>query len=462
MSFELKIKNFGKLSDEKIHIGQFTVFAGPNNTGKSSVSKLLYSLFDGMNANHASVHFKILANPLRSELVKLELWEDENESLPWHPLNKEIDKMENFVRECSIDNREATEEKWIQITSCAKNLRETYEKVKTDIEKWLQKQENHSFIVTSMESIETALGELCREVEATDLHQLVVNGIQDKISENLIQNFQVPNISSLRAEQEKPSEVSVDGVGSFELENGNSVGFQISRSGLKKLQDYSRVIYLESPIYWKLQSALTKIRISPRFLYPAGKKELAGIPGYFYDLAEALGVKYSDSGNDPFVNIYEKLTSQNVIGGKLTISETGELRFQENDRSLSLHITAMGVINLGILALLIERKIIDEGTFLFIDEPEAHLHPSWQVEIAKTLLELSRLDVNVVIATHSAEILKFLEVEVKEHPETEDIIALNHFTSSGVKNYEDDFISKLSNIKKELTEPYTDLYLKGL
>ena len=456
MSFKLNIENFGKLSNEEVRIGQFTVFAGPNSTGKSSVSKLLYSLFDGMNANHASVHFKILASQLRNELAKLEFWEDEDESLPSYLLNEEINKMENFVRKCSINDPETTEEKWNQTTNCAKNLRKIYREVKTDIEEWLLKQEERSLITTSTESIETALNELCGEIETTNAHQLVTSGIRDKISENLIQNFQVSNISSLRTEQEKPSKVRIDGVGSFELKNSNSVGFHISRAGLKKLQDYSRVIYLESPIYWKLQSALKKIRISPRF--SIGRKELVGVPGYFYDLAEALEAKYS--GDSTFSEMYEKL--KKVIGGKLTISETGELRFQENERSFSLHLTAMGVINLGMLALLIERKIIDEGTFLFIDEPEAHLHPSWQIKITRTLFELSRLGVNVVIATHSADILKFLEVEVKKNPESKEFIELNHFTSDGVKNYGDDFDSNLAKIKEELTDPYTKLYFAGL
>lgn len=457
MSFKLSIENFGKLSDAEIRIGQFTVFAGPNNTGKSSVSKLLYSLFDGMNANHASVHFRILASQLRNELAQLELWEDDDNRLPSYLLNEEIGKMENFVRECSIDHPEATEEKWNQITNCAKNLRKIYREVRTDIEEWLQ-QEESSFITTSTKNIETALNELCEEIRKTNAHQLVISGIKDKISENLIQNFQVSNISSLRKEQEKHSTVSIDGVGSFEFRNSNSVSFEISRPGLKKLRDYSRVMYLESPIYWKLQSALKRIRISPRFLYPASRKELVGIPGYFYDLAEALGVEYSDSDDNAFAKMYEKLTK--VLDGKLTISETGELRFQENERSFSLHLTAMGVINLGILALLIERKIIDEGAFLFIDEPEAHLHPSWQVKIAKTLFELSRLGVNVVIATHSIEILKFLEVQVEKNPEDEKLVALNHFSPDGIK--ENDFNSKLASIQEELTNPFSELYLEGL
>ena len=104
--------------------------------------------------------------------------------------------------------------------------------------------------------------------------------------------------------------------------------------------------------------------------------------------------------------------------GKIAISESGNLSFQENGRSFSLPVTATGVANLGTLALLIEQKVLDKDSFLFIDEPEAHLHPAWQVVMAESLFELAKGGVNVVIATHSADILKWLEVHVKRIPMT--------------------------------------------
>ena len=122
----------------------------------------------------------------------------------------------------------------------------------------------------------------------------------------------------------------------------------------------------------------------------------------------------------------------------------------------------MGIANVGILALLIERKIIDKDAFVFIDEPEAHLHPAWQVVMAETLFELSRRGVNVVLATHSADILKWIEVHVKEKPEDKELIALNDFTPQGVGDNEQDFEVKLASIKKSLTEPFSNLYLKSL
>ena len=168
-----------------------------------------------------------------------------------------------------------------------------------------------------------------------------------------------------------------------------------------------------------------------------------------------------------FPDVYDNLTSEEIIGGRIAISETGDLSFRENGRNFSLPVTATGIANLGILALLIERKVLDKGTFLFIDEPEAHLHPAWQVIMAESLFELSRRGVNIAIATHSVDILKWLEVRAKKKPEDKQLIALNHFSATGVnqdheENAEDDFETRMAEIKRELTKPFSDLYMEGL
>ena len=59
MDLELKIENFGPIDEATIQVGRFTVFAGPNNTGKTFVSKMLYSMLSAMNANHALVFFDV-------------------------------------------------------------------------------------------------------------------------------------------------------------------------------------------------------------------------------------------------------------------------------------------------------------------------------------------------------------------------------------------------------------------
>lgn len=318
---------------------------------------------------------------------------------------------------------------------------------------------------TDLEDIKNFLSGLKEELHQTKAENFIVAGIGYELSQNLIQNFQVPNVSDLIRVEGTPSEVVVEDFGKFAfLDEG--VRFEIDRSWVKQLQQYSRVIYLESPVYWKLKTALEDTRdYSVNF---GDRERLSGVPEYYYDLARALKFEYT--GAMAFPDVYAKLTEKNVMGGKIAISETGNLSFQENGRNFSLPVTAMGIANLGILALLIERKVLDKGTFLFIDEPEAHLHPAWQVVMAESLFELSRQGVNVVIATHSADILQWLDVHVKKNPDDEQLIALNHFPVTGFKHSsadkkdkaEENFETKMGKIMHELTKPFSDLYIEGI
>ena len=43
---KLRIKNFAKIEDADINIDGITVIAGENNTGKSTVGKIFFSLFN--------------------------------------------------------------------------------------------------------------------------------------------------------------------------------------------------------------------------------------------------------------------------------------------------------------------------------------------------------------------------------------------------------------------------------
>jgi len=508
MLFDLNIKNFGKLEDAKIRIGHFTVFAGPNNTGKSYVSKLLYSLFNAMNANLAAVWLDKLAKPVLRELQITErilgdralsrllsrgsavlLFSRDIRQKRDHvqqmrncvqqmqsyaqQMRSDIQDMERIVTVLA-DDYESYEDvsdtlgsRYPQIIEKSEELKKTCGIFEQELKKFLQLYDDDIF----GERLERLVGEikhLTLKEEIDKLHEnisntehgdFIISGLVYKTRQNLMMNFQTPDLSLLRNKQDKDVVIDITDIGKFAATEGGRISFSVDMTGLQLLRAYSKVIYLESPLYWKLRDALESLRLTPRFFH-SSREELTGVPGYFYELASALRRK--STNGVAFPSLLEKLTREDVLNGKIEISEDGELVFQENGQALPLSLVAMGVANLGILALLIERKIIDEETFIFIDEPEAHLHPAWQVVMAETLFALSQQGVNVVIATHSIDILKWLEVHVKEKPEDKTLIALNHFTPQGVENHGEDFEAKMVAIKESLIRPFADLRLKGL
>ena len=461
MDLKLKIKNIGKLSDATIRIGRFTVFAGPNSTGKSFVSKSLYSIFDAANANLVEVYIKSITLPIKNYLRGFLILDQPN-SYILRSFYGEIARMESACEDFSIEDIEGLDEITHLFSDSVKNMHEKFPAVRSVVESSPVQQAplfpDSSVKEDFINGLKEYLNKLQYLLNNTGLKEAISSGLDQKIKENLIQNFQVPNLSDLSGDTSVPSEVDIENLGKVELSN-EKLKFEIGYSGLSKLQQYSKVIYLESPVYWKLKNALEGIRLSPRFRY-SHREQISGIPGYFYGLASALMHQYS--GGMDFPEIYDKLTGKDILGGKIVISDSGDLSFQENDRSFSLPVTALGVANLGILALLIERKVLDKGSFIFIDEPEAHLHPAWQVVMAETLFELAKGGANVVIATHSADILKWLEVHIKKNPSDEGMVALNKFPVNGDDADDQDFSDKMAAIKQELTRPFAKLYTAGL
>lgn len=463
MNFDLHIQNIGKLTDAKIRIGRFTVFAGANNTGKSFVSKILYSLFNAMNANHAEVQASVLTAPFFENLEELLILGGASDiTKSPSPFMDEVEALNDIAMNISIGNLGELENVIPKLAEKASKLRSMFSDVRSSHELMVREGANHnndeSLFEQKMDAVEKSLAFLENGIKNTDAIKFITDGMEYKIKENLIQNFQIPNLSDLRGEEKVPSRVDIKNLGTFEFLNGD-IEFSVEHALVSQLQRFSSVVYVESPAYWKLKSALEDLRIRPMAV-SRKRERLSGVPRYFYDLASALRSQYT--GEMAFQNVYARLTGKEVLGGKIVISDTGAFLFQENGRSFTMPVTAMGVANLGVLALLIECKVLDQETFIFIDEPEAHLHPAWQVVMAETLFALAKGGAHVAIATHSVDILKWLEVHVKKHSEDESLIALNKFPVNGCEVDNRDFEYRIAAIKQELTRPFADLYVAGL
>ncbi|MYK39800.1 MAG: AAA family ATPase, partial [Gemmatimonadetes bacterium] len=99
MDIELKIKNFGPIDEAAIQVGQFTVFAGPNNTGKTFVAKMLYSILSARNANHTLVFFDAMARLIETELQLFERAGQVIEERPFSAIRRALQKIDSILRD---------------------------------------------------------------------------------------------------------------------------------------------------------------------------------------------------------------------------------------------------------------------------------------------------------------------------------------------------------------------------
>ena len=447
MDLELKVQNFGPIDDATIQVGRFTVFAGPNNTGKTFVAKMLYSMLGTINANPALVCFEAHTRLIYGVLEFNRDFGATGERIR-SDIRRALQKIDSILREATssrVSQNELDVFKSVQpeVIAEIEAMKTHLQILKNNIKKEDRSKvlQLHGYIKDSIDNLD----EFFKNEE-----RVIDFGWAWKFSQNVSGNFQISDISQLKGVGDSPLSFCVPGLGV--LEEANEFGFSPDLQIVQNPQSFPKAFYLESQLYWKLKNPLESIKLDSR---SSPSVSLNGVPSYFYDVVVALRRQRVDH---PFAEIHKGL--HNVIGGKIVLSEVGDLEFQTSGGSFPLSLTSAGVANMGMLALLIERGALEPGSFLFIDEPEANLHPAWQVEMAEFLFELARQGVHVVISTHSMTILKWLEVHLKKESKDRTLVRLNKFPPDAEWN--DDMDAVMAEAKQSLTQPFSNLYITGL
>ncbi|RLA07582.1 MAG: hypothetical protein DRQ51_05580 [Gammaproteobacteria bacterium] len=189
------------------------------------------------------------------------------------------------------------------------------------------------------------------------------------------------------------------------------------------------------------------------------KNDLTGVPKYFYDLYDALNTKSKNKSDETITKLVGKI--KKIIAGEF-VFESGGLSFvDENNRVIDKNLVSFGMTSLGMLGLLLKNNLIGKGSFVFFDEPETNLHPQWQVLLIDVFIELAKNGINIVMATHSLDMIKALEVKTKN--EKDDFVGVNHFKSDGklMKFESKNTYENLQKSREILSEAYEDLYYEN-
>lgn len=484
MKFEFNIRNLGRIRNATIEVSPFTVLAGPNSAGKSFFTKSLYSFLKSAKQDYVSIFLNQFTRKLKMYGAWLQINLPRQSQLEAKNIRKfdaitvEIDSILNNIvcfnlggSELINDLNVSSEQISLKITEAEDALRDLVSSIK-----------NQKKLSNIQKVIDVVRSDLIRAKAI-----LSRGGWKDYVNtawgfefhKTLLNNFQEQNLNDLKSDSNIDEILfEIPSVGKIQF-NNKSLLNSLNYEYINNFLNLNQLIYLESPVYWKLKQPLERLKMSDSershsMLSPKARNEvLSGVPEHFYDLIHLIELRLkvnnlSEDG-DKVYEKFKEITGQinKIIGGQIKLNHLGEIGFipKNKNKMLSLHAAASGVTAYGIISLLIEKGVITPGSFIFIDEPEVNLHPAWQVCFIKHLFNLSKLGVNILIATHSNDVMQCIENIMEEN---EDLVDKGHFSinrlsEEGISiDKEKDLYQRVAAIKNDLTKPLIDMLIGSI
>ncbi|MDR2671355.1 MAG: AAA family ATPase [Oscillospiraceae bacterium] len=99
-----------------------------------------------------------------------------------------------------------------------------------------------------------------------------------------------------------------------------------------------------------------------------------------------------------------------IIGGEVIYENDTFYIIKEKLGKLPFSLEASGFRKLGLLWKLLRNGLLESGSILFWDEPEASINPELIPVLVKILLELQTGGVQIFVATHSYDVARWFEL----------------------------------------------------
>ncbi|ELP1878032.1 TPA: ATP-binding protein [Vibrio vulnificus] len=467
MKLDVVIENCGKISKANVSIAPFTVIGGANSSGKSFITRSLYSIFKSISDNSLQgIGENLLLRLLHMTSVsEYELIAPSKQVQINHDaLLKSVHSIEKNLAvlqsekslSSSLRDKVVNEKISLAVRNCNVALLEV-EKIK--------KYEDYK---NSLIAIRDAIAKFSKYINSPET--LFSDILCDELKDVFQDNFQIVDLLELKNHKSninEPIKFKFKNIGKIEIEKDKvSAEFDINKT--TNLEELNNVVFLESPVYWKLRKILVSSErgYQNRFFRNIYRKNyLTGVPRYFLDLVKLVETKYKSNDNSSENHeLYNDIF--NLIGGELDLLDSDVICFRdkETNRNININLTASGITNLGLIGLLLKQNVIAKGSFIFVDEPEVNLHPAWQKVLVDVLYRLSQSGVNIVMASHSVDMMKYIENIMEELSEVEinQHFAVTQMSKDGVSINEDlGPLEKLYAIKSDLSSSYIDMFMEG-
>lgn len=206
--------------------------------------------------------------------------------------------------------------------------------------------------------------------------------------------------------------------GEFEVEEVRLGNFyaSIDRQGVIDFdygESFKDALLIETPVVWDFFPTFQTGSIVNQLRNERREPSSVTFPYTAYDVYARLNVDaepyYSAGLDEALQKILSNLSE--LVQGKL-VFEGSKPFFRRGDEDFPLTNVATGIRSYALIQRLLELGIAaTPGQLLILDEPEVHLHPKWQLEYARLLVDMvDQLGLKVLLTTHSPVFVEAIEM----------------------------------------------------
>lgn len=429
MSINISISDFAKIKKANVKINGLTVISGENDTGKSTVGKVVYSLVKSINTYKTSG-----VNVIKKSI---------------------LDQMEDIIRLIGRLMARKT-----------KKFVELRDQIFYYIPSPFLYEVGSLFSVDRLEKYEERIAKLELE-QLSHIAQEIENFAQKKQywNDSLLKDKINRLLYTVSFYQEESKQLSVN----LNLELKASIGDVLINS--LHLEDKGRLsLLLKDKEALSLEVTTEKLVVTK---YNADDFEYIFDDATYIEtpllISEEFDLKFSKRSS--YADVLKKIKiAQNPKEKKLEyILQTipGEI-YMEKDKfsykvspkgkELTLSAMASGVKSFNILQLLAQGGFVGGvSKLLIVDEPENHLHPEWQLKYAELIVSLVAKGANIMLTSHSPYMIEALYYYAKQCLD-ENKVAFYYTEQTNVENYtEIKGTTDLSIIFDKLSKPLEKL-----
>lgn len=381
----LKIENFAQIRYADIIMDGITVIAGENNTGKSTVGKILFSLFNATS----DIENKIISqrtaeirNMCRRYLRNGIVYENGEEKRVWNA--------SPFSTATAIAR---------QVDNVLKNENSEMDKVREGVHAVLKKAYGKDQRNPLVQEIEN---EIMGQIEKIiNLPEYAI--ITELISRYFGSMFRSQINSLIMPELKAKLTLYIKRSKNILLFEGNICADYSSEIDL-----VNQAIYIDNPFVFDKLSDDYGLDMAETYLV----RLLTRRP----DQDPMDGIISSVLAKEKLSEVYAAVRS--VIPGNIVEGQNDEYFLEQENykQPVSVGSLSTGMKSFLILKMLIERGQIKEKDVLILDEPEIHLHPQWQVVYAELVVLLQKyFHLSVIVTTHSPYFMDAINVFSVKH-----------------------------------------------